>query len=127
MKFNEMKISEIKPGLRFHGLKNKEKLGTVLFIDYMDDSGIYYRWDDEKWEGVLYGNCECEIAQNEDGTVLINSGLLNKDDRYRQRTSEEALLKYFEKAKLNQTNKLYGLKVPKDASEKLQTILKALD
>lgn len=122
-----MSLTEVKPGLRFRGLVNRDKLGTVLYIDYLDDLSVYYRWDGESQPGCWYGvDCECEVVETAEGTPLIDSTKLNKEDRYLQRNTEEALLGYFERSKQKLGNKLYNVKTPSDYQEKLDTIVHAL-
>lgn len=120
MKISELNFSNIKQGMRFRGLKTPEKLGTVLFIDYLNDYAVHYKWDDENFIGLWFGvDCDCEAVQNDDGDIVIDDKRLTKEHRYLQKTADEALLKYFTKVKGNAKNKLFNLKTPTEPHDKI--------
>lgn len=124
MRINQLQLSQIKPGLRFKGLKNSEKLGIVVYVDYMNDNAVNYRWDGEKGIGTWFGcECECELLENEEGLPVIDIKLLTKEEKYLQKASEEALLKYFEKSKVKSNNRLFNLKTPTTYQEKIDCIV----
>lgn len=123
MKINELNFSQLKQGLRFRGLKTPEKLGTIVFIDYMNDCTVNYKWDDEDFIGLWFGvDCECEVIEDENKNFVIDSKKISKEDKYSQKRAEEALLKYYAKVKFNINNKLYNLKTPEDDQEKISLI-----
>lgn len=124
MRINELEMSQVKPGLRFQGLNSSEKFGTVVYVDYMNDTAVNYRWDGEEGIGTWFGtDCECELVTNEEGSPVIDTKLLTKEDKYFQKLSEEALLKYFEKARTKSSNILYNLKTPTTYQEKIDCIV----
>lgn len=124
MRICELQLSNIKPGLRFKGLKSSEKLGTVVYIDYMNDNAVNYRWDGEEGIGTWFGtDCECEIVTTEEGNPVIDAKSLTKEEKYLQKASEEALLKYFETAKTKSSNRLFNLQTPKAYQDKIDCIV----
>ncbi len=62
MRINEMKIEDIKVGLRIKSLVS-DRQGTIVECDHNDDNFSWIHWDgdDQPYSG-FYGNaCECEV------------------------------------------------------------------
>lgn len=64
MRICDLPESAVVAGLRIRGLRNKDKLGTLIKLDKKDDNYLWIKWDiDNGSYSGFYGNkCECEIV-----------------------------------------------------------------
>lgn len=72
-RISDLEESEIRPGLRVKSLARSDGIGTVVEIDYPDDSSTWVEWDQP--EGTAcppdscfnWNDCDCEILLDEAG------------------------------------------------------------
>lgn len=68
MKVSDLKIEDIKVGLRIKSLI-AERWGTITRINEKDDYFCWIEWDDDTIDSGFYGNdCECEV-----GGIFLNT------------------------------------------------------
>jgi hypothetical protein len=127
MKISEMQLHEVVPGLRFSGVVNKDKYGTVAFIDYVGDNAVHYRWDGEKelncWFNV---DCDCEVLKDENNLPLVDMKFVTTADHEMQDETEDALIKYYDRVRHNPNSNLAYLELKGNRQEKLNTLIKKM-
>ena len=64
MRICDLTLEEITVGLQMRSLKNPDKIGTIVEIDYNDARYAWVLWNgDDKPYGGFYGNdCRCEVV-----------------------------------------------------------------
>lgn len=64
MRICDMDPSEIHVGLKMRGLKNPNRIGTVVKIDVDDDCYAWVLWegDDQPYGGFYWNDCRCEVV-----------------------------------------------------------------
>lgn len=122
-----MEFISMQPGLKFRGITNKDKIGTIIYIDYVEDLSVYYIWEDEEgigsWNNV---DCECEVLLDNSNNPIIDKKAIKKEYLKEQTKNEESLIKHYKDNVNKPGSKLFGLKLPIIKEEKLPALINAL-
>lgn len=125
MKISEIDLLQIKQGLRFKSLDGTVS-GTVIAVDYLDDYSVYFMWDNEKEVNNWFGNdCDCELLFDQN-QPLYDTKNIKREYLIRQEDFNKSLLKFFTSKSKEKTSKFFGVKLPENEKEKVNTILEKM-
>lgn len=125
MKISEVDLLKIKQGLRFKSLDGTAN-GTVIAVDYLDDYSVYFIWDNEKEVSNWFGNdCDCEVLFEEEA-FKYDVNHVKREYLSRQEDFNQSLLKFVGNKSKDKKSKFFGLKLPANDKEKLNTILEKM-
>lgn len=125
MKISEIELLQIKQGLRFKSLDGSAT-GTVIAVDYLDDYSVYFMWDNEKEVNNWFGNdCDCEILDEQE-QLTYDTKNIKKEFLIRQEDFNKSLLKFFTAKSKDKNSKFFGVKLPENEKEKVNTVLEKM-
>lgn len=127
MRINEMEFTSMQPGLKFRGITNRDKIGKVIYVDYLEELSVYYAWEGEEGVGNWYHvDCECEVVLDENEEPVVDKSSVAKEYLKAHTKNEETLIKYYKDNVNKPGSKLFGLKLPSVKEEKLPALINAI-
>lgn len=110
MKINELKLIDLKPGLRFKSHDDKY-YGTIVAIDYLAEFTVYYSLDNDKTISSWFNNdCECNVILM-DNKIVYDTSFLSDIHIKQQQIFDKNLINFAKNKREDKKHPLYNLQV----------------